>query len=206
MKHLEIECKWEANSPRAFSRAKAFLMQLGGKVTSKKLTIKDTYLEDNWGHLAAQKIALRVRNTDGKWEATFKTRTEIKNGKAVRREENLPLPQAKNVAQALSLLAQKKRWCGVDVRQLNPTFTLANKRTIYEFDYDGATLEMAQDNVTIYVLGRQVKFKEIEVELKKGDAEKLEKFALALTRTTKLKRAKISKVKTAETFLKFWGK
>ena len=168
MKHLEIECKWEANSPRAFSRAKAFLMQLGGKVTSKKLTIKDTYLDDNLGHLAAQKIALRVRNTDGKWEAAFKTRTEIKNGKAVRREENLPLPQAKNVAQALSLLAQKKRWCGVDVRQLNPTFTLANKRTIYEFDYDGATLEMAQDHVTVYVLGRQIKFKEIEVELKKG--------------------------------------
>lgn len=206
MKHLEIECKWDANTPRAFSRAKAFIAKLGGKVTSKKLAIEDTYLDDKAGNLAAQKVALRVRNCAGKWQATFKTRTEIKNGKAVRREENLPLPRATNLTQALNLLAQKKKWCGLHVAQVTAKFTLANKRTTYVFDYDGATLEMALDNVSIYVLGRQVKFKEIEVELKKGDAEKLEKFAAVFTRNTKLKRAKISKVKTAETFLKFWKK
>ena len=206
MKHLEIECKWDANTPRAFGRAQHFLRELNPQITPKQLNITDTYLDHATGDLATQKIALRVRNTGGKWEATFKTRSEIKNGKATRREENLPLPRVKNLTQALLFLAKQKKWCGVDVAGLEVKFTLANKRTVYGFNYDGATLEMALDDVTLYILGRQVKFKEIEVELKRGQLEALEQFALHFTRATQLKRAQISKVKTAETFLKFWKK
>lgn len=206
MKHLEIECKWDANTSRAFCRAQHFLRELNPKIALKHLKIKDTYLDHVNGDLAARKIALRVRSTGGKWEATFKTRSEIKNGKAVRREETLPLPRVKNLTQALRVLAQKKSWQKINTLGLEIKFALANKRTICVFDYDGATLEMALDDVTLHVLGHQVKFKEIEVELKRGPAEKLDQFAVAFTRATKLKRVQISKVKTAETFLKFWGK
>lgn len=206
MKHLEIECKWDANTPCAFKCAHDFARQVGKKITSEKLQIKDVYLDHPQEDLAAQKIALRVRNTNGKWEATFKTRSEIKNGKAVRREATLPLPRAKNTAQALAQLAQKKRWQGINTTRLIIKFTLANRRIIYTFNHDAAQLEMALDSVTLYVLGRQVKFKEIEVELKRGSAKQLETFAALFTQYTKLKRARISKVKTAETFLKFWKK
>ncbi len=206
MKHLEIECKWDANTPRAFSRAQDFLRGINPKITSKQLKIKDTYLDHATGDLATQKIALRVRNTSSKWEATFKTRSEIKNGKATRREENLPLPRVKNLTQALQFLAKQKKWYGVDVTGLEVKFTLANKRTVYGLNYDGSTLEMALDDVTLFVVGRQVKFKEIEVELKRGKSEGLDKFCRAFSQQTKLKRAHISKVKTAETFLKFWKK
>ena len=206
MKHLEIECKWEANTPRAFNRAQKFLVQLGGKITSKKLNIQDTYLDHASQDLAAQLIALRVRNTNGKWEATFKTRSKIKNGKAVRREETLPLVQVHNLTQALQILAQQKKWRGIDTTGLQVKFTLLNKRTVQWFNYDGAELEMALDAVTLHVLGRQIKLKEIEVELKRGKTKTLEQFAAAFTHATQLKRARISKVKTAETFLKFWQK
>ena len=206
MKHLEIECKWEANTPRAFSRAQDFLRELNSKITPKHLNIKDTYLDHATGDLAAQKIALRVRNTDGKWEATFKTRSKIKNGKATRREETLLLPCVKNLSQALQFLAKQKKWCGISTTGLEAKFTLANKRIVYGFNYDGDTLEMALDDVTLYILGRQVKFKEIEVELKRGKSEGLDKFCRTFLQQTKLKRAHISKVKTAETFLKFWKK
>lgn len=206
MKHLEIECKWDANTPRAFSRTQRFLRELGPKITPTYLKIKDTYLDHANGDLAAQKIALRVRNTGGKWEATFKTRTEIKNGKAVRREETLPLPRVHNLAQALQFLICQKNWKGIHTTGLIVQFALANKRTVYTFNYDGATLEMALDDVTLYILGRQVKFKEIETELKRGPAKTLEQFATVFTAQTKLKQAQISKVKTAETFLKFWKK
>ncbi len=206
MKHLEIECKWDANTPRAFRRAVQVVKQAGHQIKCQSLYIKDTYLDHENEDLAAQKIALRVRNSDGKWEATFKTRSEIKNGKAVRREETLPLMYVKNTAQALAALAQKKNWCKIDTTHLTAKFALANKRRVYVFIYDGATLEMAQDNVTLYILGRQVKFKEIEVELKHGPAQALDNFARFFTAQTKLKRAEISKVKTAETFLKFWKK
>ena len=204
MKHLEIECKWDANTPRAFSRTQNFLKQLGSKITPKKLKIKDSYLDHFNADLAAQKIALRVRNTNGKWEATFKTRSEIKNGKAIRREETLPLPRVKSLAQALRALPAHKKWCGIYTTGLEVKFTLANKRMVYVFNYEGATLEMALDSVTIFVLGRQVKFKEIEVELKCGKSEALDKFSCVFSAQTKLKRAHISKVKTAETLLKFW--
>ncbi len=206
MKHLEIEYKWDANTPRAFYKTRQFMEQLNKRITPKQLKIKDAYLDHANGDLAAQKIALRVRNTGAKWEATFKTRTKIENGKAVRREETLPMPRAHNLKQALQFLAQQKTWQGINTTDLQIKFILANKRMVYTFAYDGATLEMALDDVTLHILGRQVKFKEIEMELKRGPTEKLDQFAAAFTRETKLKRAQTSKVKTAETFLKFWQK
>ncbi|MBP5403830.1 MAG: CYTH domain-containing protein [Elusimicrobiaceae bacterium] len=206
MKHLEIECKWDANTPRAFARARQFVAQLNSKVIFQTLRIKDVYLDHANRDLSSQKIALRVRNTAGKWEATFKSRSEIKNGKAVRREETRPLPGVKNVRQALRLLAQQKKWKGINTTGLCAQFALVNKRQLCMFSYDGAQLEMALDDVTIYVAGRQVKFKEIEVELKSGKPTALENFAHAFSDATQLKPAQISKVKTAETFLKFWKK
>ena len=204
MKHFEIECKWEANDPRAFSCARQFVASLGGKILSKKLKIKDIYLDHADGDLSEQKIALRVRNCNGKWDATFKTRSEIINGKAVRREETLPLLHVQNATQALKALAGKNTWYGLDTTGLVAKFVLRNQRSVWVFDYHKARLEMALDNITLYVLGRQIKFKEIEVELKRGNKEALDKFARCFTQQTKLKYAKISKVKTAEMLLNLW--
>lgn len=204
MKHFEIECKWEANSPRAFSCARQFVASLGGKFLSEQLQIKDIYLDHADGDLAAQKIALRLRNTDGKWEATYKTRGAIKNGKAQRREETKNLPSVKTTRQALRALEQQKRWGKINLAGLKEKFSLRNKRTVYSFFYDRAELEMSLDRVTLQVWGRQVKFKEIEVELKHGNKKALDKFAACFTHQTKLKYAKISKVKTAEMFLSLW--
>lgn len=206
MKHLEIECKWDGNSPRAFQRARKALTNLCGPITPRLLHIRDTYLDDAKQSLAKKLIALRVRNTDGKWEATFKTRTQIKNGKAVRREETLPLPNVKNFSQALRALTQKKSWQGLNTAALTPRFILANKRSVYEFNYQSARLEMALDKVTIYVLGRQVHLQEIELELKRGNSNALDQFAQQFCAQTKLAHAKISKVKTAELLCKLWKK
>ena len=206
MKHLEIECKWDANSPRAFQRARKALTNLCGPITPRLLHIRDTYLDDAKESLVKKFIALRVRNTDGKWEATFKTRTQIKNGKAVRREETLPLPNVKNFKQALRALTQKKSWKGINTTALASRFTLNNKRDVYEFTYQGARLEMALDKVTIYVLGRRVHMQEIELELKRGKSEALDQFAQHFFEQTKLAHAKISKVKTAEMLYKLWKK
>lgn len=206
MKHLEIECKWDGNSPRAFQRARKALTNLCGPITPRLLHIRDTYLDDAKQSLAKKLIALRVRNTDGKWEATFKTRTQIKNGKAVRREETLPLPNVKNFSHALRALTQKKSWKGIHTTALIPRFALINKRKLYEFTYQNSLLEMALDRVTIYVLGRRVRMQEIELELKRGKSEALDQFAQQFCEQTKLAHAKISKVKTAELLCKLWKK
>lgn len=202
MNNVEIEGKFDANTPRAFWRAKQFLKKVNPHLQQQQLHIKDVYLDHPNRDLANQKIALRVRNTDGKWEATFKTRTEIKNGKAVRREVSLPLPNVKNLAQALAALNRKKYWQGMDVKGLCAQFTIVNKRSVLDLNYDGAKLEIALDNFIIRVQKQQIKRKEIEIEIKQGAPKKLDKFLRIFKRETQLQTAKISKVKTAEKFLK----
>ncbi len=206
MKNFETEYKLDANTPGAFARARRFLQTVNSKVKPQLLQIKDTYLDHATRDLAAQKIALRVRNTDGKWETTFKTCTQIKQGKAVRQEETLPLLRVTNLKQALHFLEQKKRWGPLDVRGLQVQFSISNKRTVYVFDYDGEQLEMALDNVTLCVRGRQLKMKEIEVELKGKNEAALEHFIKQFVCATQLKRMQISKVKTAEKLLAMWKK
>lgn len=205
MKHMEIEYKWDANSPRAFYHAKRALQNLCGPIPAQTLHIQDTYLDDEKHSLSKELIALRLRNTDGKWEATFKTRTEIKNGKAVRREETLPLPAAKKLAQAVQALVQKKSWQGIATINLKVQFTLTNRRTLFSFNYQGSQLEMVLDRVLILVAGRKVYMQEIELELKHGNTQTLDQFAKLFSQQTKLPRTKISKVKTAETLRKLWN-
>ena len=205
MRNLEIESKLDANTPRAFARAAQFLKQLNPALTPKTLHIQDVYLDHFAGDLAREKIALRVRNTDGKWEATFKTRTEIKNGKATRQEATLPLPHVHTLAQALTYLEKKKTWKNISLVGLKARFKIINKRKIYLLDKGTATLEIALDDVTICASGRQLKMKEIEIELKRGSAKILDRVVQLFKQQTQLQNAKISKVKTAEMFLNLFS-
>lgn len=204
MKHMEIEYKWDANVPRAFIRATQAVQELCGKVVAKHLFITDTYLDDANNHLAKQLVALRVRNIGAIWEATFKTRSAVKQGKATRREETLALPSVKNLSQALKKLAQQKTWKDICTTNLHVRFSLKNKRTVYEFTYQHTQMEMALDRVTLYVAGRRVTMQEIELELKKGTEKKFDEFAQFFAQKTNLSQAKISKVKTAEALLNLW--
>ncbi len=209
MKHLETEFKWDANTPRAFSKMVAAVKAIPGvrlAATAQNLRILDTYLDDSTDPLSRQKIAFRVRCTDGAWEATFKTKTEIHNGKAVRREETLPLKGVHNLAEALHFLHAKKSWQGLALEGLRPLFRLANRRKVYDVEIKNSVLEMALDSCRIYVAGRIVQMKEIELELKQGTAADLEHLAGQLTDRTGLAYARVSKVKTAAALLSLWGK
>ncbi len=208
MEHLETEFKWDANLPRAFARMRAAVCRTvpkGRLLAPVHLVIRDVYLDTEEGDFCRQKIAFRVRCTDGKWEATFKTRSEIINGKAVRREETLPLPDAKNLTDALQLLNAKKNWKGLCVARLNPLFEIRNRRQTINVFYGEAQAEMAFDKFEIRVAGRRVLMKEVELEHKQGPAADTEKLAQELTRSSGLCYAKISKVKTAVELSKLWG-
>ena len=207
MKHFETEFKWDANTPRAFAQMRAAWRRVPGlkPAAPEKLHICDVYLDTPAGDLARELIALRVRCTDGKWEATYKTRTAMLNGKAVRREETLPLPGVQNQADALAFLAAKKTWQGVPLQDLKALFEIRNRRQTVNLFYDGATAEMAFDAFEIRVAGRRVLMKEIELELKKGKASALETLARQLTQQSGLSYMRVSKVKTACGLLKLWG-
>lgn len=206
MKNMETEFKWDANTPRAFARMLVVAERVAARVAApEKLHLRDVYLDHADLFFESQKIAFRVRNTDGAFEATFKTRTEIINGKAVRREETLPLPGVKNLSAALAFLNRKKSWKGLHVAGLSVRFEIRNRRLVRPVFFDGATLELAFDSCEILVRGRIVKMKEIELELKSGPPEKLDALCARLSRGSGLAAMRFSKVKTAVSLLSLWG-
>lgn len=205
MKNMETEFKWDANTPRAFSRMLGAACAAARVEEPQKLDIRDIYLDSAGLSFEARQIAFRVRETDGKFEATFKTRTEIVDGKAVRREETLPLPEVKNITEALAFLNHKKTWEGLEVAALKKRFEIRNRRRTHAVFFDGAEFELAFDTCDILVCGRVVKMKEIELELKRGAAEKLDALATLLSRASGLAAMKCSKVKTACALLALWG-
>ena len=203
MKNFELEFKWDANSPRAFLKMHQAAAQLAHLSLPTEVAIFDTYLDHKDERFSREKIAFRVRCCQHKWEATFKTKTQLVNGKAVRQEETLPL-KADSLQKCLALLARRKTWHNLNVTQLRARFSIRNKRRIYRVKIGQTEGELSFDNFAIYVCGRVVKMKEIEFEFKRGDKKKFEQFAHQITEKSGLKFAKISKVKTAESLFNLW--
>lgn len=202
----EIEFKWNANVPRSFYKMQRAVKSSDTRVLSvQNLKITDVYLDTPARDFEKQQIAFRVRNTNQNWEATFKTRTEIVHGKAVRREETLKIPGVKSLTQALEFLRRKKMWKDLCVDNLQPLFVLKNQRQAQEIIGHQMHAELAFDTCEILVCGRRVYFKEIELELKKGAAMEFEKLAAQLTYASGLGQARISKVKTALSLLNLWS-
>lgn len=205
MKNLETEFKWECSAPSDFVKAVRVMRTLGKLSAPANLSICDTYLDHADEQFSKQKIAFRVRHVSHRWEATFKTRTEVKNGKAVRREETLPLSGVKNLPQALLFLTRKKTWKNLDVRDLQKQFVLKNKRRILNVRYKKCQAELALDKFSILVCGHEVKMREIELELKRGSQKDFEALALLFTARSGLTFVKNSKVKTAYALRRMWS-
>ena len=202
---MEIEFKWDANVLRAFYKMQRAVRLSGARVLStQNWNITDVYLDAPARDFEKQKVAFRVRCSNQNWEATFKTRTEIVNGKAVRREETLPLPGVRNLQEALEFLHRKKMWKGLCVKNLQPLFVLKNRRKTQLIIFHNTQAEVAYDTCEIGVCGRKVSFKEIEMELKKGSQATFEKLGEVLQ--IGLQKAHVSKVKTAFALLNLWGK
>ena len=202
----EIEFKWDANRSRAFYKMRQALGQIGAQVSSvKRWNITDVYVDTLARDFEKKKIAFRIRRTNQHWEATFKTRTEIVRGKAVRREETCALAGVKNITQALTFLQRKKNWKGLNLQNLFPLFTLKNHRETGLITCQTTQAELALDTCEILVCGRRVFFKEIELEYKSGSRKKFEELGTQLTQHSGLLRAQISKVKTALLLRTMWG-
>ena len=209
MKNMETEFKWDANANRAFSRMLAAVRQLlpTRKISAVQcLNITDVYLDHPDKCFEKQHIAFRIRCCNQQWEVTFKARTEVKKGKAVRREETLPLPKVSNFTEAIKFLDQKKTWKNLNVQSLQPLFVIRNRSQVRTLSYEGVKAELAFDTCEIKVSGRRVFMKEIELEYKQGNISSFERLADKLTSISCLFHAHISKVKTASALLNLWGK
>lgn len=196
---IETEFKWRAAAPADFDKMLSAVRTLTGRALPpvQILHIADAYADTPDEALSAQKIAMRVRCTDGTYEATFKTKTQLENGKAVRREETLPLHQAHTQEAALAALRARGTWLGVNVAQLEFKFYIQNKRRVYTLVQADSVYELALDEVEITAGERRQNMLEIELELKAGPAEDFCAWAQKLGKISGLKAPEYSKVATA---------
>lgn len=202
MKNFEQEFKWDAPARQAFVRFVDALQAMAETCIGPQLLQNtDYYLENATNHLAAQKIALRIRQCGENWEATLKTRSAIKNGLACRQEWTQPLPAVPGIRQALKILETQREWHGIALASLKVRFVIKNARTIYRVTYRGCQAEVALDNYLTLAQGHQWRRKEIELELKRGSTTGFEKLAQKLTEKSGLKPAQLSKVAVAEKWI-----
>ena len=202
MNHMEKEYKWDASPKDAFSRFLRALKEICARpLHPVSLSITDRYLDNKAGDFSARKIALRIRRMENTFEATLKTRSDIRNGLARRKELTRPLPGARSFPGALKMLTNGPAWEGLSLSGLFVRFMLKNRRRICRVRFYGAECEAAFDSYVICAGGRMLRRKEIELELKKGDEADFLHLVRELTLRSGLEAAKISKVKSAEMML-----
>ena len=143
----------------------------------------------------------RAFSRNGRFEATAKSQTKMVDGKAVRKEETLPLPAAANITQALKMLQGKGAWLGFPVEKLEIVFTITNHRRIYNLTDMNAVYELAFDDCILSACGRRKELKEIELELKAGDEKIFSSFAGVLKQKSGLNAPEKSKVESARALL-----
>ncbi len=205
MRHVETEIKWSVQTARAFNKMLLAVKQIAGtaQLTAPHLLhITDTYIDHADGRFEREQLAFRVRHYGTIWEATFKTRTALIDGKAVRREETQYLTGVKNISQALAFLQAQKRWKGLVLEQLHPLFTIKNKRIVRQIQWRSVCAELAFDTCVICAGKHTQQLKEIELELKHGRRAQFEQLAAKISAQCNLPRATVSKVKTAVLLLR----
>ena len=200
---IECEFKWKARTQEDFSRMLQVVREHFPGLVNGPLAVlnEDFYLDTPQGVWSAHNTALRLRCANGRFEATAKSQTKMVDGKAVRKEETLPLPAAANITQALKMLQGKGAWLGFPVEKLEIVFTITNHRRIYNLTDANAVYELAFDDCILSVSGRQIELKEIELELKTGDEKIFSSFAGVLKQKSGLNAPEKSKVESARALL-----
>lgn len=202
MANTETEYKWTVKNPVEFDRFLSVLRALCSIEKTQILRITDRYLDTAEGRLSSQKVALRIRCCNGKYEATYKTRTQLVDGVARREEYIQKLKGEKNFITVLKQLQKSSIWPHLILPNLQVRFTLSNYRRTYLVRFGGAVCEVALDSYIVYAAAKRQHRREIELELKSGPESMLNALAEELEKQAGLVRAEISKVAGAERLLK----
>lgn len=130
----------------------------------------NTYFDTPEQFFAQQKMGLRVRNHNQKYEMTLKTKGEVVDGLHMRPEYNLPLesyqPDFKRLNSHFNLQIQQAEQIA---QQLSPTFSTDFTRRKWLIKYNQSQIEVALDQGMIKNgFGEEV-ICELELELKSGN-------------------------------------
>ncbi|WGE86521.1 inorganic triphosphatase [Actinobacillus equuli] len=129
----------------------------------------NTYFDTPEQFFAKQKMGLRVRNHNQKYEMTLKTKGEIVDGLHIRPEYNLPLesyqPDFKRLNSHFNLQIQQAEQIA---QQLSPTFSTDFTRRKWLIGLNQSRIEVALDQGIIKNSFGEEAICELELELKSG--------------------------------------
>ncbi|MEH6442448.1 MAG: CYTH domain-containing protein [Oceanospirillaceae bacterium] len=181
-----------------------FIIQLASKFEKKQLG--NTYYDTVQLELKKKRIALRVRNSDGKFIQTLKTQGQSNDGLHQRLEWEWDLP----TQQLDCTLLPTEHWPQqIDPHQLKAIFSTNFTRQLWYFEHTSvngvsSNIEMALDQGLVETLGvdKTITISELELELVSGDASALQEVAQILMKEcTDLQPSDVSKAAKGYTLL-----
>ncbi|MTI13607.1 CYTH domain-containing protein [Sansalvadorimonas verongulae] len=156
------------------------------------LHLANTYFDTPDAVLNQHRVALRVREKNGIYIQTLKTRGESVNGLSHRGEWEWQLEGPELDGRRLESV-WPEALKGVDVSTLTPVFRTDFERKVIDFQWLGASIELALDKGHVVAGSRTQPISELELELKEGDETALISLAEELGRVIVLKPENISK-------------
>ncbi|MFE8072897.1 CYTH domain-containing protein [Marinobacteraceae bacterium S3BR75-40.1] len=152
--------------PTHRERIVAFCRHLGAG-PSEPRHLKNQYFDTPQSTLNEARAALRIREVDGRWIQTLKTKGVIDRGVHRRQEWEWALPEPEL---DLELLEQTDLKRSVDLANLKPVFQTNFQRDLWLLDsVANQAVEMALDHGEILAGGRRRSLCEFECEHKGGD-------------------------------------
>ena len=144
-------------------------------------TLKNRYFDTPRSALANARCALRIRENDGQFEQTLKTRGQGNAGLQQRGEWNWPLASGELNMALLQQPDVEEHWpAGVVVNELQAIFTTDFNRRTWLWQQGDAQVEIVIDTGAVSAGGRNLPLCEMELELRQGRADVLWNLALQL--------------------------
>ncbi|MBE0402442.1 Adenylate cyclase [Halomonas citrativorans] len=156
-------------------------------------TLANTYFDTPTHDLANARIAVRLRQVDGRVLQTVKTAGQGGGGLSSRQEWEWPVASAELDQAGLAALPPFKGELGERLTQLAPKLRTDFTRYSWQLDWQGSQVELVLDEGEIESGDYRTPICEVELELKNGDPQALWSLAIALAEQVPLRPSDSSK-------------
>jgi inorganic triphosphatase YgiF len=191
----ELELKLAFTKPMGVERVCDCLQAHFGLAELRYQRMRNRYFDTPDQALNRARIALRIRDCDGQYIQTLKTKGVTLNGVHRRGEWEWPLGRPELDPALLNTVQTWPR--EIDVELLGPVFETNFERRSALIAFQGSTLELAFDHGEVQAGGRSAPICELELELLQGNAEVLSELGRELCALLPLAPSDVSKAEAA---------
>ncbi len=170
-------------------------------ITPRVTPLGNTYFDTPEAALEASRMALRLRRDGDRLCQTLKTRGQGGGGISTRGEWEWEVPGPGLDIRGLAALPPMATFSAAKLARLAPRFATDFRRETWQLEEAESHIELALDLGEIHAGERRVAIREVELELKRGEPERLWALAEALTDRVGLRPADTSKAERGNALL-----